>query len=484
MSSPTTDDILTILRDTTRNTPYENRLFLVGGYVRDKILQRATDSATDDLDLVLEGDAAEVANLLWRRGAADHSPVVFPTFGTAMVHIKGSQVEFVTARAETYRQGSRKPIVVPGNLQTDAERRDFTVNTFLENLHSGEILDPLGRAYDDLAKKILVTPLDPAVTFTDDPLRMMRACRFTAKLGFTVDENVVRAIKANAYRLTMEYGISPERVRDELNKTLLTSKAESGITLMLWTGLLDVFAPEIADMYKPSPENPTHAGRWISMYGLLHKLPADSTLALRLCVLFMYSGYKTDAQRTMPSPFYDVAEMKRQREEAEETEAATERSMAVAGKVMARLRYPNADINHVTRMIEFHAIFDYRSQPFLDNAYLRRLLVTMGDLRREIFALHDAYIAIYPLPNRQRDYLDSVRDRLDAIALVTPIETLTSPLSGNEIIATWHLRPGSLVGKIKEILTDAVIDGLISPSDKAAATDLINRAYSYLLPPA
>ena len=177
------ENALATLRTAFRGTEWENRLFLVGGFVRDKLLYGRA-AAPDDIDLVLEGDALAVARFLWQVRAARHTPVEFPTFGTAMVHIGAAQVELVTARAETYREGSRKPVVMPGTLQTDAQRRDFTVNTFLENLHTGEISDPLGRAHADLQARILRTPLDSVVTFTDDPLRMLRACRFAAKLDF------------------------------------------------------------------------------------------------------------------------------------------------------------------------------------------------------------------------------------------------------------------------------------------------------------
>ena len=168
-----TNRVLEILREATRGTEYEGRLFLVGGYVRDKLL--GTTGGGDDLDLVLEGDAGAVAQFLWKTRIATHKPVVYPNFGTAMVHIggtadeKGMQIEFVTARQETYRERSRKPTVVAGTLYSDAHRRDFTINTLMENLHTGEILDLTGRGRADLAEGILRTPLEPVTTFADDP---------------------------------------------------------------------------------------------------------------------------------------------------------------------------------------------------------------------------------------------------------------------------------------------------------------------------
>ena len=181
----------------------------VGGAVRDQLL--GIDTSTPDIDLVLEGDAPAVAMHLWNVRAASHHPVTYPAFGTAMVHINGVQIELVTARAETYRSGSRKPVVTPGTIASDAARRDFTVNTFLQHIDTREIVDPLGMARTDLDAGILRTPCDPDITFTDDPLRMLRACRFAAKLGFVLDESTHDAIVRHAHRLAPEHGISAER---------------------------------------------------------------------------------------------------------------------------------------------------------------------------------------------------------------------------------------------------------------------------------
>jgi poly(A) polymerase len=176
--------------------------------VRDKLLKAGGAApAPDDIDLVLEGDAPAAAWHLRRAGVADHDPVEFPAFGTAMVKVGGAQVELVTARSETYRGGSRKPIVTPGTLETDAARRDFTVNTLLENLHTGEIRDPTGRGRADLDARLLRTPSDPVLIFTEDPLRMLRACRFAAKLGFTVEPATGAALAAGAFRCNPEHGV-------------------------------------------------------------------------------------------------------------------------------------------------------------------------------------------------------------------------------------------------------------------------------------
>ena len=163
-----TETILDTLRAATRGTEYDGRLFLVGGFVRDKVM--GLSSAKDDMDIVLEGDALALAHFLRERGAADHHPVVYPRFGTAMVVVQGRDVELVTARIESYAPDSRKPDTVqPGTLGDDARRRDFTINTLLENLHTGDITDPLGRAFADLDAGILRTPTDPAFDVSRRP---------------------------------------------------------------------------------------------------------------------------------------------------------------------------------------------------------------------------------------------------------------------------------------------------------------------------
>ena len=180
-----TDAILNALRDATRDTPYEGRLSSSAASSATK--SWACPRPTDDIDVVLEGDALALAQSFYDRGVAQFHPVVYPRFGTAMIVVEGRDIELVTARIESYAPDSRKPDQVrPGTLADDARRRDFTINTLLENLHTGEITDPLGLAYADLDAHIIRTPTDPALTFQDDPLRMLRAVRFAARFGFAI----------------------------------------------------------------------------------------------------------------------------------------------------------------------------------------------------------------------------------------------------------------------------------------------------------
>lgn len=455
---PDGEAVLALLRDAFKGTEWENRLFLVGGYVRDKLLYGQA-AAPDDIDLVLEGDALQVTRFLWSRRVADHSPVEFPTFGTAMVHVRGAQVELVTARAETYRSGSRKPVITPGTLQTDAQRRDFTINTFLENLHTGEIVDPLLRGYDDLAARILRTPLDSVHTFTDDPLRMLRACRFAAKLDFAIEEQTERALYDNAFRLDEEHGISFERIRDELNKTLLAPGASRGLELMRETGLLGKFAPELAQMHGVGQNKYHKWDVWTHTMEALRNLPPRTALLVRLGVLFHDIG--KPATRTVDEATDDV-----------HFYGHEDVGAAIAKTIMTRLRYSTDEINTVARLVALHMRYGAYEPNVWTDASVRRLIRTVGYLRGDLFTLAAADISACNTDDFPTADLPGLQARMEAIEAVAHVTQATSPLSGEEICARLSLRPGPVVGKIKAALTDAVVAGELAPDDKDSAEAL------------
>ena len=182
---------LDILREATRGSQYDGRLYLVGGIVRDRFLH---NGPVEDIDIVLEGDAGELASFLHEQGIAETFPVTYPRFGTAMVIVNGQQVELVGARKESYDRESRKPVTEPGTLLDDIMRRDFTINTLLENLHTGETLDLSGMAMRDISDRIIRTPREARRTFDDDPLRMLRAIRFAVRFDFTIHRDTYNAI--------------------------------------------------------------------------------------------------------------------------------------------------------------------------------------------------------------------------------------------------------------------------------------------------
>ena len=457
-------DTLRTLRDATRGTPYENRLFLVGGYVRDKLLY-GENAAGDDMDFVLEGDALAAARLLFERGAADHFPVEYGQFGTTQVTVGGAKVELVTARAETYRHGSRKPVVRPGTLQTDAERRDFTINTLLENLHTGEIFDPLGRGRADLDARTLRTPLDPRVTFAEDPLRMLRACRFAAKLGFEVADETTAALAACARLCNPEHGISFERVREELNKTLLTARAPLGLEMMRASGLLAQFAPELSALFGAAQNRWHRFDVWTHTLTALGNLPPGASLLVRLATLFHDAG--KPATRTPGS------------DGEARFPGHAEAGAAITRTVLNRLRYSADEIKTVVRLVALHMRYgDYDPDVWTDKT-VRRLLREVGDLRSDLFLLARADAAAVNPPEPPRADLDGLRTRMEAIEAAAHVTRITSPLDGQALIALLGLPPGPLVGKIKNALTDAVVEGDLDPNDiagaEARARELLRR---------
>lgn len=448
------------LRQGLAGTAYEGRVFFVGGYVRDKLLGKVTDTA--DLDLVLEGDALELAGFLWQRRIAEHAPVLFESFGTAMVHVEGAQVELVTARAETYRQGSRKPIVTPGTLQTDAQRRDFTINTFLESLHTGEIIDPLGRGYADLANKILRTPLDPTITFTDDPLRMLRACRFAAKLGFQIADETYDALCVNAFRLAPEHGISHERIREELNKTLLAPGASLGLELLYATGLLAQFAPELLAMVGVT-QNTWHAyDVWTHTLKALENLPAGTPLEVRLATLLHDCG--KPATRTEDESgvhFYEHEHV----------------GAELARGFLTRLKYANDEIKRVVALVNLHMRYGSYTPDWTDAA-VRRLIRSVDSHRADLFTISHADIAACRPDLPPQASLESLATRMAQIDMELEITKVESPLSGTELMERIQLAPGPILGKLKALLTDAVVAGELAEGDKDGAERLARASLS------
>ncbi len=461
------NDALAALRAALAGTPYEGKVFLVGGFVRDKLLGKPADAA--DIDLVLEGDALVLAEVLWKKRAASHAPVTFPAFGTAMIHVGDSQVELVTARAETYRQGSRKPTVTPGTLLTDAQRRDFTVNTFLENLHTGEVLDPLGVGRSDLDAKILKTPLDPDITFTDDPLRMLRACRFAAKLGFTLHPETEEALARNAFRLSAEHGISFERIRDELNKTLLAPGAAAGLERMRVAGLLEKFAPELSGMHGVA-QNGWHAfDVWYHTLEALKNLPGDAELCVRLATLF-----------------HDVGKPQTRTEDSEGEVHFYEHEhlgAEIAREVLRRLRYSDDENKHVVALVGLHMRYGAYQPGVWTDAAVRRLVRAVGEHRRDLFVIARADIAACGIPDVPTADLVGLSERMESLEAAHGIVGAVSPLTGEELMARLSLEPGPILKILKAALTDAVVGGELAPGDKIGAEALARQVLRGDAPP-
>jgi len=443
----------------TRATAFEGRVWLVGGAVRDALLGLSVDA--NDFDLVVEGDAVELATFLWERGASSIEPVLYPRFGTALVRIEGANVELATARRESYDPASRKPSVEPATLEEDARRRDFTVNALMRGLHDGRMTDPLGRGLADLEARILRTPLDPVVTFHDDPLRMLRAVRFRWKLGFEPAPGLYEAIRTEASRLHQPEGegekpvVSAERIRDEWIKMLAHPTAADALRDLMELGLLDQFAPELRAMVGVDQGSFHHLDVWehtLLVVDNLHRSPSPPTATLVLAALLHDVG----KPRTR---FVD--EHGNVRFFGHESLGAD-----IAAGLLRRLRCANETIEDVVLLVRNHMRLGSFDQPTVGAA--RRLVRDLGERLDDLFRLVEADASALR-PGVRRLDLTPIREMVDRVAHDTPPERLECPLSGEEIMAATGWGPGEGIGKVKRLLLEEVLDGRLDPGDKPGA---------------
>ena len=450
------------LRAATRNSPYENRLYLVGGLLRDRAL--GTPLA-NDLDLVLEGDAVELAHFLYHKKLSTHFPVTYPRFGTAMLSVGDSAadavaVELVSARAESYAPDSRKPAVRQGTLREDVFRRDFTFNTLLENLHTGEILDLTGSGWRDLQAGIVRTPLEPRVTFFDDPLRMLRAVRFASRFNFAIEAATWDAICAEAERLRPP-AISSERIRDEFTKIMKLpgAKIRRGLLLLMDSGLLQQFLPEMLPMVGCGQGTWHPHDVWNHTLTALTFLPDTAPLEVRLGLLWHDVGKpETRGEDAGKITFYGHAK------------AGAER----ARQMMNHLKFSNDGIRDVTALVAKHMrLGDYRAN--WTDASVKRLIRDCEPYLDRLFTLARCDMASLTIPEGEGVDLWDLRRRIDALNAVSNIAKIESPLDGNEIMETLVMKAGPLLKDAKEFLVNAVIDGLLAENDKEKARELLRQ---------
>jgi poly(A) polymerase len=412
--------------------------------VRDRLLARDHP----DLDVVVEdGRGLELAQRFAELAGA-RRPILFERFGTAHVEWGGQAVEFVSARSESYRPDSRKPDVRPGSIEDDLRRRDFTVNALLMDFE-GEVHDPLGLGLPDLKSRLLRTPLDPIVTFSDDPLRMLRAIRFAAQLGFELEPGLLPAMRSLRDRLRPPT-LSVERTADELRKMLVSERPRLALELMDQAGLLEVVLPELA------ATKGVQQGGWHTddvyghTLGVIEKSPA--TVTARLAALFHDVGKPRTAAPDGSFHGHDQlgAEM--------------------ALEALGRLRFSNVEAERVSRLVRLHMrpVF---YQPDWREGAVRRLVRDAGP---ELWALLDlarADIAASAYPHPEK--LDDLSERLQAVAAERP-SRLKLPVDGRDIMRTLSLPPGPEVGRVKEKLEELVLEGSIPP-DRRAVLDYLKE---------
>ena len=412
------------------------KAWIVGGYVRDKLLHRP--HANPDV-VVEDGDGLQLARHFAQLAGAP-PPVIFERFGTAQVTLPGHLVEFVTARSESYTPDSRKPAVRPATLEEDLRRRDFTINTLLMDLDGG-IHDPLG-AMTDMEAKTLRTPADPARTFADDPLRMLRGIRFAAQLGFHLAPELIPAMRAMRDRVAPPV-ISAERVADELRKMLESPRPKLALELLDASGLLDVVLPEIAAC--KGVEQSGYHTHDVFGHTLLTVEATDPDLVLRLAALFHDVGKPVTAKGD--GTFIGHEEV----------------GANLAKAALGRLRFSQKDLDTVGTLVRMHLRPVFYSSEWTDGA-VRRLARDAGPLLGRLMALAGADIAASAYPEPEK--LDELQARLDRVRLERP-SRLAPLLTGEEIMGIRGIGPGPEVGRIKQRLEELVIDGLLPPEKQA-----------------
>ena len=437
------------LKKGVAGTRYEGQLWLVGGCVRDALLSKGV---SNDLDIVIEGDAIELARWIFESSLSTIFPVEYPRFGTALVRIASTDVELVGARAESYDPDSRKPDVAPANLLQDMRRRDFTCNALILNISTGEVGDLLGSGVDDLRAGVLRTPLDPDQTFIDDPLRMLRAVRFRVQLGFDYADHLVTSIRDNGPRLEI---ISKERIQQELSKMIVKPGAEAGFRDLLEFGLLPYIAPELERMVG------VEQGKYHFLDVWEHSL------------LVLKNAYPCDVTLGWAALLHDVGKPEtRTIDENGNTRFFNHENVgaAMAARILTRLKYPNKETQDVHSLVRNHMRLG--SSPSFSSTAARRLVRDMGDLLEPLLRLVDADIRALKKDLLVMD-LEKIREKILEVRTITPPEKLASPLNGEEVMAATGWAPGKLVGEALHYLSECVIEGQLNFDDKGKALSIL-----------
>ncbi len=432
--------------------------YVVGGYVRDHYLSRPCT----DIDVVVVGSGIEVAEALGRELHAKVS--VFKRFGTAMLHADGQEVEFVGARRESYSPDSRKPAVEEGTLEDDQCRRDFTINAMAWSLNGatfGELIDPFDGIFD-LEDCIIRTPCDPDITFSDDPLRMMRGVRFASQLGFDIDDETFEAIKRNAHRIEI---VSAERITTELNKILLSPRPSIGFELLHLTGLLALILPEIANLAgvervgkHAHKDNLKHTltvldnvarnsqDLWLRWAALLHDIAKPATKAYDKRVGWTFHGHETLGSK-MVTPIF------------------------------RRLRLPLGEpCKFVQKLVFLHLRPISLTEEVVTDSAVRRLLFEAGEDVEALMTLCEADITsgIEAKVKRYMANFEIVRRKMKELEERDRVRNFQPPISGEMIMTRYNIPPSNIIGVIKERIKNAILDGEI-PNDYDAAYALMER---------
>ncbi len=421
--------------------------YAIGGYVRDFFLERKSK----DIDVVTLGKSIDLANLLHQKLGEEAHLSVFKNFGTAQIKFHDLEIEFVGARKESYNNNSRNPIVEDGSLEDDQNRRDFTINAIaigLSKNNFGKLLDPFN-GLNDLTNKILKTPLNPDITYSDDPLRMMRAIRFASQLNFQIDVPSFEAISKNKNRIKI---ISAERIADEINKIILSQKPSVGFKLLLNSGLLDLIFPELVKLQGTETIN-----------GLSHKDNFYHTLE----VLDNVAEKSNNLWLRWAAILHDIAKPATKR--FEEGHGFTfhgheDKGARMVPKIFANLKLPlNEKMKHVQKLVELHLRPIVLAKTEVTDSAIRRLLFEAGDKIEDLMILCESDITTKN-PNKVKKYLHNfeiVRQKLIEIEEKDKIRNWQPPITGEQIMTLYNIMPSKKIGLLKNALKDAILDGLV-----------------------